>query len=143
VLIEENKNLIRLIIKEWNEVNGETARIRPLFDKYYKLGFVYHDLTTGDTDREQTIRDMEKYLSAFPDAKYFIDEIVAEGDKTVIICTLRCTHKGMFKGIPATNKKVVVNQVEIHKIAENKIAEAWGFSDSHGMMNQLGIKNTL
>lgn len=136
---KENKELIRQMIKEWNKINGDVVKIQSLFDKYYAPDFIYHDLSIGDTNREQTIKDMVTYLSAFPDVNYSIDDIVAKEDKTVIRCTLRATHKGTFLGIPTTGNKIVVNQVEIHKIARGKIVEAWGFSDSQGMMTQLGV----
>ena len=135
----ENKELVRLIIKEWNAVNRDVARMSSLYDKYYAPGFIYHDVSTGDMNREQTIQDMVTYLSAFPDVNYSIDDILAEGDKTVIRCTIQATHKGTFMGIPATGKRIVVKAVEIDRIARGKIVEAWGFSDSLGMMTQLGI----
>lgn len=138
----ENKELVRQTIKEWNAVNGDVAKMRSLFDKYYAPDFIYHDVSTGDTNREQTIQDMAKYLTAFPDVSYSIDDILAEGDKTAVRCTLRATHKGTFRGITATGKRIVVEQVEIHKIAGGKIVEAWGFSDSQGMMTQLGISGS-
>ena len=90
-------------------------------------------------NREQTIKDTAKYLSAFPDLYYSIDDILAEGDKTVIRCTIKATHKGTFMGIPATGKQIVVKAVEIDKIVGGKIVEAWGSSDSLGMMTQLGV----
>ena len=141
--ITENKELIRQVIKGWNSVNGDIAKMRSLFDRYYAPGFIYHDISTGDTNREQTIQDMVEYLSAFPDLNYSIDDILAEGDKTVIRCTLRTTHEGTFKGIPATGKQIKVQQVEIQRIAEGKITEAWGFSDSRGMIKQLGINPVM
>lgn len=136
---KENKELVRQNIKEWNVLNGDVAKMRSLYDKYYAPGFIYHDVSTGDMNREQTIRDMVTYLSAFPDVNYSIDDILAEEDKTVIRCTIRATHKGTFMGIPATGKRMVVKGVEIDKIVGGKIVEAWGFSDSQGMMTQLGV----
>ena len=137
--IKENKELVRQTIKEWNAVNGDVDKMRSLYDKYYASGFIYHDVSAGDMNREQTIQDMVTYLSAFPDVNYSIDDMVAEGDKTVIRCTIQATHKGTFMGIPATGKRIVVKAVEIDKIVRGKIVEAWGFSDSQGMMNQLGV----
>ena len=136
---KENKELVRQIIKEWNAVNGDVAKMRSLYDKYYAPGFIYHDVSGGDMNREQTIQYIVPLLSAFPDLNYSIDDILAEGDKTVIRCTMQATHKGTFMGIPATGKQIVVKGIEIDKIAEGKIVEAWGFSDSAGMMTQLGV----
>ena len=82
---------------------------------------------------------MVTYLSAFPDVNYSIDDILAEGDKTVIRCTVRATHKGTFMGIPATGKRIVIKGVEIDRIAGGKIVEAWGLGDFQGMMTQLGV----
>ena len=136
---EDNKELIRQVIREWNAVNGDIAKMRSLYDKYYAPGFIYHDISTGDTNREQTIQDMVTYLSTFPDINYSIDDILAEGDKTVIRCTVQATHKGTFMGIVATGKRIVVKEIEIDKIVGGKIVEAWGLSDSQGIMTQLGV----
>jgi steroid delta-isomerase-like uncharacterized protein len=136
---KENKELVRQTIKEWNALNGDVAKMRSLYDKYYAPGFIYHDVSAGDMNREQAIQDMATYLSAFPDVNYTIDDILAEGDKTVIRCTIRATHKGTFMGIPATGKRIVVKGVEIDRIAGGKIVEAWVFDDSHRMMTQLGV----
>jgi steroid delta-isomerase-like uncharacterized protein len=136
---KETKELIRQVIKEWNAINGDIASMRSLYDKYYAPGFIYHDASGGDMNREQTIQDMVTYLSAFPDVNYSIDDILADGDKTVIRCTVQATHKGTFMGIPATGKHIVVKAIEIDKIVGRKIVEAWGFSDSQGMMTQLKV----
>jgi steroid delta-isomerase-like uncharacterized protein len=136
---KENKELVRQTIKEWNAVNGDVAKMRSLYDKYYAPGFIYHDVSAGDMNREQTIQDMVTYLAAFPDVNYTIDDILAEGDKTVIRCTIQATHKGTFMGIPATGKRIVIKGVEIDKIVGGKIVEAWGLDDSHRMMTQLGV----
>jgi len=111
---KENKELVRQAIKEWNAVNGDVAKMRSLYDKYYAPGFIYHDVSTGDMNREQTIQ-------------------------TVIRCTMQATHKGTFMGIPATGKQIVVKGVEIDKIVGGKVVEAWGFLDTLGMMTQLGV----
>ena len=136
---KENKELVRQAIKEWNAVNGDVAKMRSLYDKYYAPGFIYHDVSTGDMNREQTIQNNVTLLSTFPDVNYSIDDIFAEGDKTVIRCTIQATHKGTFMGIPATGKQIVVKGVEIDKIVGGKVVEAWGFLDTPGMMTQLGV----
>ena len=136
---KENKELVRQTIKEWNGMKGDVAKMRSLYDKYYAPGFVYHDVSTGDMRREQTIQDMAAYLSAFPDVNYSIDDILAEGDKVAIRCTVQATHKGTFMGIPATGKRIIFKAVEIDKIAGGKIVETWGFSGSQSMMDQLGV----
>jgi len=134
-----NKELIRQVIKDRNEFAGDAAKVRSWCEKYCAPGYIHHNLVRGDLNREQMMQYFVTLMSAFPDFNKSIDDMVAEGDKTVIRCTVQATHKGTFMGIPATGKRIVVKAVEIDKIVGGKIIEAWGFSDSQGMMNQLGV----
>jgi len=137
---KENKNLVRQAVKEWNAVNGDVARMRSLYDKYYAPGFIYHDVSAGDMNRELTIQGMTTYLSAFPDVNYSIDDILAEGDKTVIRCTIQATHKGTFMGIPATGKSIKSSAIGIARFSEGKIVEMWLETDFIGLFQQLGME---
>ena len=136
---KENKELVRQAMKEWNGVKGDVAKMRSLYDKYYAPDFIYHDVSGGDMNREEAIQNNVTGVSAFPDVNYSIDDILAEGDKTVIRFTMQASHKGTFMGVPATGKQIVVKGVEIDKIVGGKIVETWDFLDSLGMMTQLGV----
>jgi predicted ester cyclase len=137
--IKENKELLHDMIKEWNELAGDVSKIRSLYTKYYAPGYISHHLHRGDLNLEQAIQDMVSFVSSFPDFKYSIDELLAEGDKVILRYTSESTHKGTFGGIPATGKKVVVKGVEIYKIAGDQIVESWDFHDSLGGMLQMGF----
>jgi len=136
---KEDKELVRQAMKEWNGVKGDVAKMRSLYDKYYAPDFIYHDVSGGDMNREEAIQNNVTGVSAFPDVNYSIDDILAEGDKTVIRFTMQASHKGTFMGVPATGKQIVVKGVEIDKIVGGKIVETWDFLDSLGMMTQLGV----
>src|SRR5215210_1386690 len=43
-------------------------------------------------------------VTAFPDLHYTIENQVAEGDMTVVRCTITGTNTGPFQGRPATGK---------------------------------------
>lgn len=133
-----NKELVRRVLNEWNTLNGDFAKIRPIYDKYYS-GYIYHHVSRGDMNQEQTIQYMAAVGSAIPDFKFSIDDIFAEGDKVVARYTIQGTHKGTFMGIPATGKQLMEKGVEIFKIAGGKLAEGWDFPDSLGLMTQLGV----
>lgn len=135
---KENKELIRQLMKEWNEVKGDIVKTRSLYQKYYAASFIYHDVSGEDMNREEAIKNSTTGAPAFPDLNYAIEDIIAEGDKTVAIFTMQATHQGTYMGIPATGKQITVKGVEINRIADGKIVETWDFMDSLGMMNQLG-----
>jgi len=92
------------------------------------------------------IKDYKKSTSdsysAFPDSHYTIDDMVVEGDKVAVRFTFSGTHKGEFMGIPPTNKKVTVSGIYIDRIVGGKLVEEWGYSDTLGLMRQLGLAPT-
>jgi steroid delta-isomerase-like uncharacterized protein len=137
--IEKNKELARQFLAETNAAIGDVTKIRALYEKYTAPGFVHHDPSRGDTNREQRIQASVMAFNAFPDATYSLDESIAEGDKVANRYTLRGTHKGAFMGIPPTGKQIAVKGANIYRITEGKIAETWDFLDTFGMMAQLGV----
>lgn len=136
---KENKELIREVMKERNGVKGDVTKTHSLYEKYYAADFIYHDVSGEDMNRKEAIKNSVTGAPAFPDLNYAIEDILAEGDKTVATFTMRATHKGTYMGIPATGKQITVKGVEINRIAGGKIVETWDFMDSLGMMNQLGV----
>ena len=137
--VKENKELLRHIIKEWNELDGDVSKIRSLYVNYYAPSYIFHHLHRGDMNLEQTIQDMVSFVSSYPDFDYTIDDLLAEDDKVILRYTSKATHKGTFMGISPTGKKLVVKGVEIYKIAGNKVSESWDFHDSLGGMMQMGV----
>jgi predicted ester cyclase len=77
--------------------------------------------------------------TGFPDAKFTVDNLVAEGDKVAFQVHCRMTHTGTFSGIAPTGKKIEMTNTHIVKIVGNKVMEWWGTMDNLSMMQQLGI----
>ena len=136
--IQENKQLVRQVVEEWNSVKGDKAKMSSIYEKYYAPDFICHT-SVGDMDRQQTIQENTTSISAFPGVNYSIEDIIAEGDKVVSRFTMQANHKGTFMGIPPTGKLVTVKGVEINKILAGKIVETWDFLDTLGMLTQIGV----
>ena len=81
---------------------------------------------------------MSGLLAAFPDSRFLVDDVIAEGDKVVVRHRLQGTHQAEPQGIPATGREVEISGIVIFRIEEGKIAEAWLNADIMGMMQQLG-----
>jgi len=80
------------------------------------------------------------YHTAFPDSKTTIKNIVAEGNMVIVHSLYSGTNKGAFMGMPATNKAVSVEQVDIIRYdAAGKGVEHWAVIDQLTMLQQLGI----
>jgi predicted ester cyclase len=79
------------------------------------------------------------FRAAFPDLRFAIDDLVAEGDRVVARTTMSGTHRGEFFGIPPTGRFVTMGGVHVVRIADGKVAEHWGTNDDLSLMRQLGV----
>jgi len=119
---KEIKALERHVLEENNK--GKAAAMA-VMDELYATDFVMHGSTVeGDIHGLRDIKkSMSEYLNAFPDLHYTLDDMVVEGDKAAIRCTVTGTHKGKFMGIPPTNKKVKMQAFAIDRVVGGKIVE--------------------
>jgi steroid delta-isomerase-like uncharacterized protein len=83
------------------------------------------------------------YLAAFPDLRITIEDTVAEKDKFVASWTISGTHKGEFLGIRPTNRKISVEGITIHYLANGKIIDSSISWDALGLLRQLGASPLL
>ena len=133
--IEENKALVcRYCSESMSKVLEWRTEGK---DEYHSPDLKVH---RGWDDRNLTeyLDDMHISASAFPDGKYNAEDVIAEGDKAVCRYSFTGTHKGAFRHIPPTGKKISVEGIGIFKISGGKIVEVWFATDRMGMMQQLG-----
>ncbi len=88
-------------------------------------------------------RQVLRFLEGYPDLHWTIEDTIAEEDKVVACWTISGTQGGEYLGIPATNKKVSVDGITIHHIANGKIMDSYSNWDALGMMQQLGVVPAL
>ncbi len=135
---EENKALMR---RAYEEVYNQ--RNLAVIDELCVPDFVYHSAS-------MTIRSLEAYkhfasliFAAFPDGRFSIEDMIAEGDRVAVRHTFRGTHQGDFRGIPPTGKYITTTAIVISRIANGKATEAWFNGDDLGRLQQLGVIPTL
>jgi steroid delta-isomerase-like uncharacterized protein len=75
---------------------------------------------------------------AFPDMHWSIEEQIAEGDKVLTRFEWTGTHRGVFLGVPATNRPVKVWGMVIDRLQNGKIKDTRIIMDTLGLMMQLG-----
>ena len=79
--------------------------------------------------------------AAFPDLRFSIDELVAEGDRVVAKVTYAGTHRGTFLGIEPTGRSIRFTGVEMAVVRDGLIAsEAWHVIDHLEILPQLGTE---
>jgi steroid delta-isomerase-like uncharacterized protein len=95
-----------------------------------------------DNNREWLGAAFNRFTAAFPDIHLAINEMVAEGDKVVVLWTLTGTHRGDWRGIPGTGKAVTWNATDTYAIKDGRIASLARAADSLVLLKQLGATTT-
>jgi predicted ester cyclase len=77
--------------------------------------------------------------SAYPDARFTVEDMIAEGDQVVTKKTFSGTNTGEFAGMPATGRAVSVQYVDIMRVHDGRIVEHWLSMDRLVWFQQLGL----
>ncbi len=133
---EANKALCRRFVEEvWNNRNLS------VIEEIFAPNFTQHDPNAPDFGRgpESVRKLVNHYLIAFPDTRFTIDDMIAEGDKVVMRWTARATHRGEFRGIPPTGKQLTISGTTTQRIENGRMVESYVNWDALGLMQQMGV----
>ena len=131
---EDNKTLVRRFYED-----AFNQRNLALVDELCSTTHVFHNPPTTLHGREEFKQLLSVYLTAFPDARFTVEDEIAEGEKVTSRYTFRGTHQGELMGIPPTGKQVTVTGIIINRIAGGQSVEGWLNFDALGMLQQLGV----
>ena len=133
-LQEKNKALVARVINE--VLNKENYA---LIDELLSDNLVEHDPNQEKraTAKESFKAAVQAFKSAFPDGQTIIESQVAEGDIVVTRWRMTGTHKGIFMGIEATNKKIEMTGMFYDRVLDGQLHETWSNWDLFGLMRQL------
>ena len=130
---EDNKALVRRFYEDvFNQRN------LALVDQLFSATHVFHNPPTTLHGREEFKQLLSVYITAFPDARFTVEDEIAEGEKVTSRYTFRGTHQGELMGIPPTGKQVSVTGMIINRIAGGQSVEGWLNFDALGLLQQLG-----
>lgn len=76
---------------------------------------------------------------AFPDLHFRIEEVITADGYVTIRTVMTGTQKDSLFEMPPTNKYIEVNQINIEKLRDGRIAEHWRVTDELKMMKHLGV----
>ena len=79
-------------------------------------------------------------IAQFPDLRYDIEAIVADGDLVVARVRARGTNLGRLNGfLPPSGKRFDYAQSHWFRVADGQLAEHWANRDDLSAMLQLGV----
>ena len=102
--------------------------------------FVEHEETPGLAPTKDGAKAFfHMYISAFPDLHMEAQDTIASGDRVVARVRATGTHRGEFMGMPATDRSIDVQLIDILRFGDDGLVrEHWGVFDALAMMQQLG-----
>ena len=133
----DNKSIVRRLYEEvWNMRRLEV--IDELISPSHALQIA--DATHPETGigPEAYARIIVEFVTAFPDVKFTVLDLIAENDKVVACWNISGTHQGVFRGLAPTGKKISVDGSTVNQLANGKIMDSYVSWDLLGLMQQLG-----
>lgn len=131
---EQNKALVRRL---YDEVLN--AGRLDLIDELVTPDFVDHEEFPGSSPGREGAKEFFAMLrTAFPDLRFTVEDMLAEGDRVAVRLTLQGTHQGPFLDMGPTGRPLKVQGIDILRLAGGQLAEHWGVTDQMSMMQQLG-----
>ena len=80
--------------------------------------------------------DLTMVVAAFPDLASREEDLLADGDRVMIRTRLSGTHSGPLGTVPATGRFIEWDTVQILRVREDRVAEAWFVTDTLGLLRQ-------
>jgi predicted ester cyclase len=132
-LAAANKELLRRFYKQVY-VDWDMS----LVDAVVSPRFTSHDWPDGGPTGPRAFRQYYAAIrAAVPDARYEVDDLIAEGDRVVVRWRLLGTHEGSFQGIAPTGRAIELKGIAIYRVDGGKLMERWVVSDLHGLLEGI------
>ena len=131
--VEQNEAVVRQVLSLIDERNLDEAF------ELYAVDYIYHGPGGQELRGRDGIRGLwEVFLVGFPDLHSTIEDMVSSGDKVVLRWRIEGTHTGEFMGVAPSNKKITLGIIEIFRVENGQLVEAWDQFDQLGLMQQIG-----
>ena len=131
----ENKLLIQRFYDEvWDRGNVEFAH------EVFHDDYVRHDLrpTQAAPGAAGQAAIAAGFRTAFPDARWHVDLLLAEGELLAARWTATGTFTGPWGAVQPTGKSIEFSGVNLFRFRDSKVAEIWNHRDDLGLMQQVG-----
>jgi steroid delta-isomerase-like uncharacterized protein len=101
---------------------------------------IWHGNTLGVVAGAENVANLLKaFVGALPDLYACEEDAIASDDLVVLRLVVTATQSGDLLGIPATNRAVRWDAVDIYRIDDSgTITEEWAFDDLASVAMQLG-----
>ena len=128
----ESKELVLRMVDCWNR--GDL----PGLMKHWSPGMVHHG-RDGQMSAQSTAMEMSRFMQAFPDLRFELHSLIAEGDLVATRFTVHATHTGEYLGMKPTGRRVSCTLMGQLRVVDGAVVEHWGVADGLHLLQQLGL----
>ena len=129
-VLDQNKKLVERLYRDC--INAGNLE---LTEELIGQDFIGSRGEKGPSEYARTIATVRQ---GFPDVRFTVEDLIAEGDRVVARWKMNGTQLGPFAGFPASEKVVTQTAIVIYQIRDAKIVRAWLQPDSLGLLQQIG-----
>jgi len=140
-------------VKPASEAEANAALIRRLYkelfwewdltsiDKWFSPDFRSSEMPPGIPSGPEGVRQFYAAIrSSFPDLKYSVEDVIAQGDKVVVRWRWMATHAGKFRGLAPTGREASLTGIAIYKVEDRKVVQRWVEGNVLGLLLGLGAE---
>lgn len=127
--LKNNKQLVRRLYEDC--INPGKVE---LLAQYIADDFVG---SPGDKGPAEFISTIVALRTGFPDVRFEIEDLIAEGDRVALRWKFQATHMGAFVGVPPSRKRVTQTGTVIYQVRDGKLIRAWIQVDRLGLLQQM------
>ena len=130
---EDHKAVVRRVYEEFTN-----QRQLDLAGQLFGSEFVDHGAPAtrrGVAGVQETTR---LFLAAFPDFKFEIEAMIAEGDLVHVRGSISGTQLGTYAGLPGSGKHARWSAMDDFRFQDGKIVERWTERNRISQLKQLG-----
>ena len=130
---EANRSLVRRFFDEaWNQGRVE------ILDEIVTPGYTSHNKLDTEVLGPEGLRDaIAEQRASFPDRETTIEDMIAEGDRVAVRAVDRGTFEHAFREIEPTGRRFEITWIDIFRVEDGKLAEAWMELDAGEFHRQL------
>lgn len=81
---------------------------------------------------------VDAYHAGFPDLRYDVQDMVAEGNQVAVRWTMTGLHEGEFKGISPTSAQIALPGLALFYVQEDRLSQGWMIYDRLALYEKLG-----
>jgi steroid delta-isomerase-like uncharacterized protein len=133
VTLDENRALVRRFIDEIF-VQGRPESV----DELVADDFVPHTWPSTGDGKGDLKRAIERVALGLANARFAVEDVIAEGDRVAVRVTAQATQVGTFMGLPPSGRTYSIGEIHIFRIRDGRVVEHWHQFDQMGLMRQLG-----